>query len=88
MLPDHCPKMALISFYSQNMVGQDVLSNKVVVFMVFIFFFHLGAIFFLFIKKYQFEYSLENTRGEKKISINCLEIGQDNYCNLKKSDWN
>jgi len=38
MLPDHCPKMALISFHSQDMVGQDVLSNKVVVFMAFHFF--------------------------------------------------
>ena len=61
MLPDHCPKMALISFYSQNMVGQDVLSNKVVVFMAFHFFFILGAIFFIFLKNNQFEYE-----GRKK----------------------
>lgn len=32
-MPNRCPKMALISFHSQNMVGQDVLSNMVVVFM-------------------------------------------------------
>jgi len=47
-MPDYCPKMALISFHSQNMVGQDVLSNKVVVFMSLFMVFMFFMVFNLF----------------------------------------
>jgi len=68
MLPDHCSKIALISFHSQNMVGQDVSSNLVVFFISLlwfcIFFVHFRCNFFFIFKNNQFQYSFENKWGE------------------------
>ena len=60
MLPDHFLKMASISFHSQNMAGQEILSNKVAVFkslfmVLFIFFVHFRCNFFFIIENNQFE---------------------------------